>query len=55
MECADPAVAAGGGLELDFCGIAKGFAVDWAVQAAGGWLHGHARNWRRAAQLGAAP
>ena len=31
-----------GGLELDFCGIAKGFAVDWAVQQlqAAGWAAG---------------
>ncbi|QXZ10596.1 FAD:protein FMN transferase [Comamonas sp. Y33R10-2] len=31
-----------GGLELDFCGIAKGFAVDWAVQKlqAAGWAAG---------------
>lgn len=31
-----------GGLELDFCGIAKGFAVDWAVQKlqAAGWVAG---------------
>ncbi|MEB5964432.1 MULTISPECIES: FAD:protein FMN transferase [Comamonas] len=31
-----------GGLELDFCGIAKGFAVDWAVQKlqATGWAAG---------------
>jgi thiamine biosynthesis lipoprotein len=30
------------GLELDFCGIAKGFAVDWAVQKlqAAGWAGG---------------
>ena len=31
-----------GGLELDFCGIAKGFAVDWAVQKlqAASWAAG---------------
>lgn len=31
-----------GGVELDFCGIAKGFAVDWAVQQlqAAGWAAG---------------
>lgn len=31
-----------GGLELDFCGIAKGFAVDWAVHKlkAAGWAAG---------------
>lgn len=31
-----------GGLALDFCGIAKGFAVDWAVQKlqAAGWTAG---------------
>jgi thiamine biosynthesis lipoprotein len=44
-----------GGLELDLCGIAKGFAVDWVVQRlqAAGWqgglfeIGGELRSWGR--------
>jgi hypothetical protein len=56
LECANPAVQQSGGLELDFCGIAKGFAVDWAVRKlqAAGWaagmleIGGELRSWGRA-------